>query len=850
MTSLPRLSKKFIKLGVSFLIFSFFPHSRLSSCFFGVSEMRENYYFSLFQSDIANAGSLEPFLYHIWDYDDMSKSFELKDSAHYAVNIAEWQEEIAHEASDIDINTILYQLDSKKIKDNEKRLSDRNTFIRAVKKRPELWAYLKFAKETENIMSGIQGDWNDNDTKNKVTTRKKLIEQGNNMANSANSIFIKLRSAYLTIKLKHYAHDSVGVRTDFNKYFKNATSKSWVVGSSYFYHAMAHSDLVQRNVLYAQAFNKSIDKRKLTVQYFTSDSLDLYLKATKDKSVKAGLLTMFAIQISGPQLENIKKVYQLEPQNKDLGLLVHREVNKLEDWLVTPEITHFKDYDDEFYVQKEGDEYSGRYVPMNEDESDEDYKKRVEIINKNNRKKDLNYASDVSNFVSKLISDKKQETILPLLLSSLAHLNFIRKDWVSFNKSIQLLEAIPNVSKSIKSQLKLTKFIANMAQVTDFNAPSVQNELLDFFEYLDNNKTDIPNYKRIRSQLALFCANEFLRRHDIAKCVLMLSKTDRTWGAYADVLEKNLYHQLLEVGEPKDYESLLDMINKSNKSRLETFLTNEPLPYIGNTDSYYSEKEQKWVTDNKSEKWDINKIKEYKSMYYLRHNELQKAYDVISEIPESFWNQRLFKEYMNVNTFHVNLRRPHTNVSEDSFHFNKKQILRKIIDLKNEVDKDPVKSADNNLWLGNAYYNMSYVGNSWLMWDVYDKSDILKDPLSIAAQYFENGMEKSVNPKIAGYCLYMANLCKNSYTELENVGNAYSKNFKKRFPNESQYTTIKYWCGDIPLDKEDGEEEKPHRKITPFLGIQPTQRIGLFFNCFVVAFALIAIFLKFKLYDN
>lgn len=856
MTSLPIKLSRFLKLGISIITFILLPYEKLSSCFFATSEERGNYNFMLFQSNLAQAGNLEYFLYDVWDswyYRNEIEATKMPaDTAYYFTNVAEWQDEIGHTAQDKDVFDILYKTDPNIFKKNEKSLVNSNSFVKSVKQRPELWEYLKFAKKGEDYMSDVEWAWNEAKQANVISMNgdemKNLVKVGLKMTEQSRSPFIKLRSAYLTMKLQNYLQDTLGVRNNFNKNFKNSTSKSWVVGSSYFYNAISYGDYVQRNVWYAQAFAKSIDKRQLVTQYFRSDGTEEFLKATSDKLTKANILILTALNKKSPQLENIKKVYQYDPQNKDLGILIHKEVNKMEDWLITPQVTDYKENEDHFFKPKSEDDYDIEPY-QNEDESAESFQKRVEKYRATNRANDLKYCAQLVKFITKIAQEGKQSAIQPLLLMSVAHLNFIKKDWAGFDDFIQQVEAMPNTSKAIKTQIRLSKFVTWAARQQNFYDPSVQEQFLNFFDDLDKNQKDLPNYAKIRSQLALYCASEFIKRYEVAKGILMLSKTDRIWGDYAGFMVKNLYHQLLEVGKPKDYEEIINILQKTNKSRLERFLTSEPVPYTGNSDQYYDEKSDEWKTIKKDKKWDIDKIKEYLSMYYLRHDDIPKAYDAIKDLPESFWKQPIFESYMNVNAFHVNLRKPHSITAEDSIKFNKKQILKKILDLKIELQQDSMKYADNNLWLGNAYYNMSDIGNSWLMWDVWSGGATLNEPLIRAEQYFKKGLQTSQNPKVAAYCSVMANFCSRKGLRIDDLNNSYMNVFKKRFPNEAVLATNKYWCSEESDFENPPQEVKPVI-VKPFEGIMPNGSWKLFFLSFMAAFTLISIFLKFRLYDR
>ncbi len=801
-----------LKVGVCLLIFNLLPNAKLNSCFFPLSTETSRYYFSIFLDDIANMGSLSEFTNHIWSESENGIVDSLQHPNYYDINVAEWQNEIGNKAKNEDVFNILYKTDPSVYFKNEATLKTQNSFVKAVSSDKELFPYLQFAKKCENLMANVQWDYDQNKDTYVSNVNKgemtKLVVEGTKYAEAFTNQFTKYRAAYLTMKLQNYLGKKVAIKESFEKYFRKPASESWIFGSAKYYFALAHTNKLERTILFAQTFDNSSDKRVSAMNRIDMDSLEYILPLVPNKKDKAALMVMQTINDYAPNLKEIKAIYDLYPQNQDLALLIHREVSKLEDWLVTPEITDYNTHDDHFYTPKKDangnliERYSDPDAQFykKEDEPQAVFEKRVADMNKANRQKDLNYCNEVLGFVQKVIADKKQGQYEALYLSAAAHLSFLKQDWVNLKSFNDKIENNNNASKYIKEQAKLLKFLGLITQEKNLSTPSVENALVDYFDYLKNNKENAKRSEYIKNQIAVYCGREFIRKGQLAKGILILGKSNRLMGDYASILPKNIYHKLLELAEPKDYDEVLALINKKNKSRFETFLASDPVPYSGYSDEYWDDKAQTYKTREHSRKWDISKIKEYKSMYYLRKNNLEAALNEVKTIPESYWQEPLFQEYMNVNTFYIDLRHPHQLVKEDSTHLTKRQILEQMVSLKKQLDSDPIKYADNNLSLGNAYYNMSHRGNSWLMWDVYwehyDGNERLNEPLSIAEKYYANGLKNSKKEQVAAVCYYMASICKKDWKELEAADNPYTSVFKKRFPSGGKYTTLKFWCGE------------------------------------------------------
>jgi hypothetical protein len=818
MTSRFRPFSMSIKVGVSLLIFNLLPNEKLNSCFDPLSPQP----FSIFLDDITNLGSLSEFTNHIWTSSEEGIIDSLQYPNYYDINVAEWQKQIANKAKDEDIFKILYKTDPEDYFKNEAKLKTKNTFVKAISDDKELLPYLQFAKKCENLMANVQWDYDQTTDKYVSNANKgemqKLVIEGTKIAETFTNPFTKYRAAYLTIKLQTYLGKKLAIKETFEKYFRKPASESWIFGSAKYYFALAHTNKLEKVILLAQTFDNSSDKRESAMRRIADmDSVSYFLPLVPNPKDRAALMVMETIDGSGPDLKNIKTIYDFNPQNQDLALLVHGEVRKLEDWLVTPEVTDYDNHYDHFFERKKdangNDIYNQDTDPgysfyRKEGQSQADFDKKAAEINKINRQKDINYCNEVLGFIQKVISEKKQEPYDALFLSAAAHLCFLKQDWANMNAFNDKIEKTKNTSKYVKEQAKLLTFLAKITQEKKLATPSsnnrdastVETALVDYFEYLKNDKENPLRSKYIKNQVALYCAKEFIKKGQLPKGLLLLSKTDRLIGDYEGVLPKNIYHKLLELAQPKDYDDLLTLINKKDKTRLETFLTSDPMPYEGYSDEYYDEKEEKYKRHEHEKKWDVSKIKEYKSMYYLRRNDLQAAYNEVKTIPDAYWQGGLFQEWMNVNTFHVDMRMPHQRVDADSIGLTKKQILEKMVMLKKQLDSDPIKYADNNLQLGNAYYNMSNKGNSWLMWDVYwahyDNNERLNEPLSIAEKYFADGMKNSKNEQISAVCYYMASICKNNWKELEAADNPYTSAFKARFPKGDKYTHLKFWCGE------------------------------------------------------
>ena len=105
--------------------------------------------------------------------------------------------------------------------------------------------------------------------------------------------------------------------------------------------------------------------------------------------------------------------------------------------------------------------------------------------------------------------------------------------------------------------------------------------------------------------------------------------------------------------------------------------------------------------------------------------------------------------------------------------------MERLIELQKQAEsRDKKLSAKANYLLGNAFYNMSYYGNSWMMvsywWsvsDIYKEGKVNKNYFSLetAKAYYKKAMEASPTPSFAALNLRLMGICEkqNLYLQKE-----------------------------------------------------------------------------------
>jgi hypothetical protein len=138
---------------------------------------------------------------------------------------------------------------------------------------------------------------------------------------------------------------------------------------------------------------------------------------------------------------------------------------------------------------------------------------------------------------------------------------------------------------------------------------------------------------------------------------------------------------------------------------------------------------------------------------------------------------------------------------------NKTEFVKKLLDLKQQLAKEPIKYEQNYYFIGMAYYNMTHWGNFWLMSEIcldsYEPNFKQKDFKDIyfnckrAEQWFTKGVKTCQNKDYAAMCCFMLHQIKQPRTYKQSPSEPKMdiwKPFRQRFKNAVQYEENEYWC--------------------------------------------------------
>jgi len=781
--------KKYLLLTVSVLLI-LLPMKSADACMEEV--LGDEYRFWILMPEIVNMQELLPFTFSSdyiygdnWLY--FKDLFQTQEDAlipSQRKNVDEWFDYLDGTASKKSIDSVLYHVAPVWFfahADDSLMQFDFTRKIRT-KKLDEAWRYLYFAKKCEQVTS-LGDPWNEEFVD--IDAAQKVTAEGWSFYDKAQSPFIRLRLAYQLLRLNWYQGRGDDCIHIYDQLIKPVKSGSWVKGSAIYFRALMMNGM-EKDYWLSKAFDQSLDKRSRCVLLFNRDSIQKILPYAKNNHERAVLWVMHELQDPGRALPKLQQIYALDPSNKDMKFLLLREANKLEDWLITPELTS---YSPSLRVS---------IIEGDNDYENENYKAR-------NMASDFQYMQEVRSFINQLIVDGRQkDRSLMYLLAG--YLSMLSKD---YSDAEWLLNAADNHSllpDELNAQIKLVKILNAITSKPVIDSKT-ENLILDYLKLIDEGRTGFKNPFPMKDQLLLFLSGKFMEKGDIAKGIFLLGKTKRRYGDFDFIwAPKNPYHILLEKGKPADYDKMISILKKNNPTTFEKYLRSG---YIRLNTDYWE--------DPDSTQWDANKIWDFKGTYFMNRDLLDSALSSFNHIPDSFWNEEPYNLFKTDDPFALNIYDAHNFNAKDRGTYNKRTFVKKLIELKQDAIVHPQNRALDYYKIGNAYYSMTWFGKYWIMnriwWglnEAYMEKWDLNDPFNknyygcrAAQKFYLLAQQNTKDEKFASLCCFMAGACEGNYRQfakgtegvvLDVKKNPYEKILRSRFGDTDFYDELVTEC--------------------------------------------------------
>lgn len=648
----------------------------------------EDFRFWLLQPELAASRPLHAFFFttevlYATDYDEIS-------SLPYAANIAEWQAVVGPSVPADAIEAILYGMEPVDYFAQEQELFRSNAFLRRLAQLKNGWpAYITYAKRCEQLVNS-EDPWGfiAHDGDGIRTAWNRGVEQ----LRKARQPALQARLAFQLVRLAHHGHDAerpaFEAQRVYDRHLAPLRGKSWMEASAAFYLA-AMLPNPARDLAFAEIFDRTPDKQFRMVQLFTNGVVEDYLPLAKNDQHRATLLVMRDLQHPGRALEDLERIAAWDPGNAHLPLLLTREVNKLEDWLLTPDLTDYPSAIRLWTEEEEG------------------------VTNADVLRTDLDYLGRVQEFIRRIAPQAEPED-RPLLNLLDGHLSFVAGRFLSCEHLLERLVEHPAAAPLIKLQARIDLLLCDVMSSTTLEERT-QRDILALVELLNTEPELFPYRRNVLGQLHLYLGQQLIARGEVAEGVFLLARTERHFGNMITWHGKNARHVAFEKATPADYDRMIALLDKPEKTAFERYLTA--------TDERPADWEPTEETFRGNE-LNREKLLDYKGMWYLREDRLEEAAAAYRQIPDAFWGNYPYDLFTDDDPFVVNIEDPHNFSRGDSVRYTRRTIVERMIALKKEAALDPKKRALNHYLLGNAYYNMSWHGKYWglsrIAWSIHE----------------------------------------------------------------------------------------------------------------------------------
>jgi hypothetical protein len=680
-----------IILFISLITF-LFPKKTATAC--GMFIFPGEYRFWLLQPDLTNEADLTPFFF--------ASTFLYKDDRYNVAqsspdqNLEEWYAKVHGNASVTDIDTILNYTSPDLFFDNQDTVLRQNSLTRCLKrsKYHELAKYLFLSKKVEDI-AGRPDPWEESEWRVNVNITN-VISELKQLRDNTKDDFVKLRSDFQILKLYNYSKQGLELNKYYDKYVSKQRSKSWIKAASLYQKALATGG-PEANIVLARVFDSGDYNRTECLVKYQTGVTETTLPLARNAHERLVLKAMEAFNYPGRSLSLIRDIYNTEPGYREIPFLLLREINKTEDWLVTQKMNDFG---------SPAGYGSSRYFSIFKEDT------------KPNYQRDFSYAGELYRFLLQAIStsNKSSRALLNVYAS---HLCLLRKDYKAGSHHLEEAKKQRFITAKLQTQILINQFLL---ELENGFSKTVENNLMQILAKSDQELA-IGDAEIMRNQLVLYTARKLIAQGNRAKGLMLLTRSNRALGELPISDYKKAYQVIAETAIDTDYDEMLAILNKKNKTPFEKYVTIRTFrnPHDRDIDNYRYEYKNNGRIANE---WSQDRLLDCKASWYLRQHRLNDAFETTSRITDSFYNTYPYSEKLiGGDPFFVDIYRSYRITSADKRSLNKKQVISQMVYLENLALSAKDKSAECYFQLANSWYNMTYYGKNWLMVKQYRSSN-------------------------------------------------------------------------------------------------------------------------------
>lgn len=524
-TTLKIFSILLISLGCFFS-----PVKTLNGCGPGMSYPEGDFHFLIDQEMVSYDG-YEPFL--LYYYDSFYPFKEDSTKTGQGRNISEWSEYFQGKVSYESIRKFVYDYPHADLRGIVNHI-EKGQVSTASK---DLLAFFKESKDTEAVnyflfVRDLQPFVSPTDQWEgcayEESSTAGILAKGEALLKKTKSDFIKVRIAYQLARLAHYTGQFQKCIDYYDRHIQTSPSKSMIR-----YMALGHKagslkaldNMAEAAYFFSLVVANSPEKRKEAENsiYFSGEYFEGALAMCKNNQEKVKLYFLNALEYSEDRMKPLRIIYSLQPDSRELDLLVMREIKKQE--------AQFTESDFYYFAEGKG--------PV---------------------------ADDAENTLKKFILKGAEEGKVksPALWYFMAgYIDFLNKEFevasALFNKALSEKSA----TAPIKNQIKIVTHIISLNQKETID-PAYEKELLAQFQWLDYLGKQNPEK---------YPENSFLKAK---KYILSLLHTK--YAAQDEKMKSHLAQNMVSTYNLYEHvnEDLVDafitFMKKENKTPMEAYL--------------------------------------------------------------------------------------------------------------------------------------------------------------------------------------------------------------------------------------------------------------------------------------
>lgn len=670
----------------------------------GPSLMNDEVRIAVFANSLDEQRSMSPF-YYSESYLNGYKADPT--GVDYKRNCDEWISFGKNSFIKKDVYSIQYQTDPdyffKIIEDKSYSEHRENTFIQWLLKKENKAAleYMKLAKKIEETQFGEDDPWREK-APTQFDRMQALLEEVLKKLKSEKNEFLKQRYAFQAVKLAHYGNGLTNIEAMKIYHDVIEKSNSVILGWAQLYIGLMQDNDGERLRYMLKAYENSEEKKVFCYQNISRAELDSIIANTKDNQEKETAIAMRSSKNFGRGLSQLKEINAINPNSKYIPFLLTREINKLENWIWTTQMTGFE-----------------TYSPEAREEYDFDYdtpQKEIDQFVAKNLQKDLRYAAEVRTFLENQLSAKNKNT--DFIKLSVAHLYNLTNE---HQKALEVCETIAKQKTPQLEQQRNIEMLISIAYSKDITTEENKQLMMPYIKYLGEEKYwkggdinynvyyDWNGYEFEKAEFSdgtlLLLSKRYQALGDIVTSGLLLLKSNITVNQYigwcwndgdSNAVNYRQFGYFDKHASPDDMEHLIELKHKKNKTAFEQFIS-----------------PKQWAKDDA--------YRDVKGTMYLREKQYHKALNEFAKMNPDFWQTHYeYAEYIPKHSItSLNGFAQWDNTPSKEFkQVSKYELIKELVAKQDSTQLKSItneKRAQLYCEIGNAQFNMTYYGNSWMM---------------------------------------------------------------------------------------------------------------------------------------